>query len=83
MTELKPLDVLMELARECKRTSQQATAKRLGFTPQFINDVLRGRREITDNLAAQMGYERVTRFVRQAQPVHQKRATVTSIGGKR
>lgn len=60
-----PLDVLMELARECKRTSQKATAKRLGFTPQFINDVLNGRRKITDNLAAKMGYQRVTRFVRE------------------
>lgn len=53
--ELKPLDVLMELARECKRTSQRATAKRLGFSDAFICDVLNGRREITDNLAAKMG----------------------------
>lgn len=62
MKLLTPTDVLMELARECERTSQIATAKRLGFTPQFICDVLKGRREITESLAERLGYNRVTRF---------------------
>lgn len=58
-----PIGVLMELAYLCKRDSQVATAKRLGFSSAFINDVLHGRRGITDALADKLGYERVTRFI--------------------
>jgi len=59
---LTPTDVLMDLARECARTSHRATARRLGVSAQFMCDVLRRRREITDLLAARLGYRRVTRF---------------------
>ncbi len=44
--------------------TQAAAAKELGFTPQFINDVLNGRRGMTDNLADSLGFRRVTFFVK-------------------
>lgn len=47
------------LAQLCDATSQKAVAARLGFSPQFIHDVLAGRRRVTDTLAALMGYERL------------------------
>lgn len=47
------------LARLCDATSQKAVAQRFGFSPQFIHDVLAGRRRVTDILAAMMGYERL------------------------
>lgn len=38
------------------------TAQELGFTPQFILDVVKGRRLVSTRLAAAMGYERVVVF---------------------
>lgn len=43
--------------------SQKAAADKLGFTPQFINDVLKGRREMTEALAGKLGFKRVVSFV--------------------
>lgn len=36
------------------------------MTPQFINDVLRGRREISENLAKGLGFIRVINYVKAA-----------------
>ena len=36
---------------------QKATAVALKVSPSFLNDVLKGRRALTDNLARAMGYE--------------------------
>lgn len=49
-----------------KRGDQKALAARLGFSAQFLNDVVNGRRKVTEELAASMGYWKVpVRFVRQ------------------
>lgn len=56
-----PHNALRRLIRELG--SQKAAAKRLGFTPQFINDVLQGRREMTEALASKLGYKRVVSYV--------------------
>lgn len=40
------------------------TAKELGFTPQFILDVVKGRRSVSDRLAKAMGYSRIVIFER-------------------
>ena len=50
------------LARLCDASSQKAVADRFGFSPQFINDVLAGRRQVTGALAAMMGYHRLVVF---------------------
>lgn len=56
-----PHEALRKLVSELG--SQKAAAKRLGFTPSFINDVLQGRREMTESLAAKLGYKRVVTYV--------------------
>jgi plasmid maintenance system antidote protein VapI len=56
-----PHERLRELIRELG--SQKAAAKKLGFTPSFINDVLQGRREMTEALAAKLGFKRVVTYV--------------------
>jgi DNA-binding transcriptional regulator YdaS (Cro superfamily) len=43
---LKRLNVLVAL-----RGTQKAVAVELGFPPAFVNDVIHGRREVSDNLA--------------------------------
>jgi plasmid maintenance system antidote protein VapI len=56
-----PHEALRKLVRELG--SQKAAAKKLGFAPSFINDVLQGRREMTEALAAKLGFKRVVTFV--------------------
>ncbi|NBW16491.1 MAG: XRE family transcriptional regulator [Caulobacteraceae bacterium] len=40
--------------------SQAAWASKHGFSPQYITDILHGRRDITDRLANALGFARVT-----------------------
>ena len=48
-----------------KRGDQKALAARLGFTPQFLNDVVNGRRGVSKELAESMGYRKLpVQFVR-------------------
>lgn len=47
-----------KLAALCDASSQKDVARRFGFSPQFIHDVLAGRRHVTGTLAALMGYQR-------------------------
>lgn len=61
-----PVDALRRLVRELG--SQKAVAKKLGFTPSFINDVLQGRREMTEALASKLGYKRVVSYVPKGRP---------------
>jgi plasmid maintenance system antidote protein VapI len=39
--------------------NQSSLAAKLGFSPQFINDVLNSRRNLTDALAESLGFHRV------------------------
>ncbi len=43
---------------------QDMAAEHLGISPQYLSDVLHGRREISKNLAERLGYERVVVFYR-------------------
>lgn len=53
-------DDLIEILRvRClERGTQKAWAKDHGVSPAYVNDVLQGRREISDNFAALLGFER-------------------------
>lgn len=42
--------------------SQKAAAKSLGISPQYLADVLMMRREVSANLSATLGYDRIVRF---------------------
>ena len=58
-TEGELLKILREKLQ--KRGDQAAIADRLGFSRQFLNDVVHGRRPVTDELAHSMGYHPVPR----------------------
>lgn len=60
----RPVDLIDILLCESKRSSQKKLAARLGISPQYLCDVLKGRREISAELASRLGYERVVTFVR-------------------
>ncbi|WP_167346267.1 helix-turn-helix transcriptional regulator [Sphingopyxis macrogoltabida] len=62
-------EVLAEL--RSSEASQRDIAHRLGITPSYLSDVLNGRRDISDGLAARLGFERITTFRRAALPSQQ------------
>jgi plasmid maintenance system antidote protein VapI len=55
---------MKELKRRVKCANQREVALALGVTPQFINDVLRGRRDMSENLAKGLGYIKVINYVK-------------------
>ena len=63
-TRITEAMLLEDLKAEISRDSLRATARRLGFTPQFLCDVIYERRAISERLAGAMGYRRVVIFER-------------------
>jgi plasmid maintenance system antidote protein VapI len=58
LKSMATIDPLQMLKAECKKSSQSKVAKRLGVSRQFICDVLKGRRDITDRLLEGLGVEK-------------------------
>lgn len=57
-------DVLSVLRDECTSLgSQKAWAKKQGVSPAYVNDILQGRREISDRVAEMLGFERHVIFI--------------------
>ena len=59
-SESQLLDDLRERVRQFGR--QAVVARELGFTPQYLCDVLGGNRPVSDKLASALGYDRVVRY---------------------
>lgn len=58
-------DVLVILCRAIARAgSQDAWAREIGISPQYLSDMLHGRRELSDAVLAPVGLARRTVFVR-------------------
>lgn len=58
-------EMISLLRQETDARSQTQVAEEVGFTKQFINDVLNGRRDFSVNLAKAMGFEKLPdRFIR-------------------
>lgn len=62
-TEGDVLNSLRERISPPRGTTQKEVARKLGFSPQFLNDVLNQRREITERLADSLGFRQVTYYV--------------------
>ena len=62
----KPSDIERMLYDACARhpKGQAGWAREHGVSPQFVNDVLSGRRAVTNAIANVFGFERATIFVR-------------------
>jgi hypothetical protein len=59
MTELQLLKLLR---KQVRASSLGEVAKTLSVTPQYLCDVLKGRRGISDRLASNMGFIRRVTF---------------------
>ena len=61
-------EILKALRERIDATNQKSVAVTLGFSPQFLNDVLGNRRKLTSDLASALGFhECPRRFVRASQ----------------
>jgi plasmid maintenance system antidote protein VapI len=58
-TEGEILKHLREKATPRQGQTQKAVAEKLGFSPQFINDVLAGKRSLTEKLIDSLGFKTV------------------------
>jgi transcriptional regulator with XRE-family HTH domain len=56
------LTQLLRLAVE-RNGSQKVVASRLGISPQYLNDILRGRREPGEKVLKALGYRREVRYI--------------------
>lgn len=59
---LNEREMLAEIRRQADQVSQKKLAQRIGFSPQYLCDVLQTRREISGALARAFGFERVVSF---------------------
>jgi plasmid maintenance system antidote protein VapI len=59
-------EVLKHLREQSERwnMTQAALSRKLGFSAQFISDVLNGRRNMTTDLAVSLGFAKVEYYVR-------------------
>lgn len=57
---LSAADVRAILTEMASRSSQKAVAVKVGCSPAFLNDVVKGRREPSGKLLDALGLERVT-----------------------
>lgn len=59
------MDILATLRRQVDSAgSQKALAARLGVSPQYLNDVLLGRKEPGEGILEPLGLERVVSYRR-------------------
>ena len=63
MTEQQIVD---RLRLEAEQESQAELARRYGFSPSFMAQVIDGRARVSARLAEAMGYRRVVKFERVA-----------------
>lgn len=57
-------DLIAILRSACAAAGgQQAWARAHGFSPQYVCDVLRGRRDVSEAMANALGFLREVRFV--------------------
>lgn len=56
-------EVIAILRSRCAAAGgQQAWARRFGFSPQYVCDVLKGRRDVSEAVANALGFVREVRF---------------------
>lgn len=60
ITHDKALELIKQIVHE--EGSQAGAAKRLDISPVYLGDILKGNRQISDQVARKLGYRRVTAF---------------------
>lgn len=48
------------LKKECEESKQAEWAKRYGYSKSYVNDLVQGRRGISQDVAEKLGYRKTT-----------------------
>lgn len=64
--EFRADHLIEELRERCANSAQTIVAEQLGISGPFLNQLLSGRREMTDRVARAMGYTREIVFRKKA-----------------
>lgn len=60
LTKVKnPVNPLQELRELCISKSQKEVARMFGVTPQYICDMVNGRREVSEKIWRKMGWRKI------------------------
>ena len=59
-------EVLQELREQVAESSQSEVARSLGLAVSMVNDLLRGRRDVSDRVAELLGFTREVIFRKRA-----------------
>lgn len=58
------MDIVVKVIKtKAAMSSQSEVAKELGVSPQYLSDILREKRSVSEAVAAKLGFERVWRKV--------------------
>ena len=60
ITKEKALERIKQMVKEMG--SQTAVAKELNISPAYLGDILKGNRDISNQVAAKLGYKRVISY---------------------
>lgn len=60
-------DVLHALRAECKWETQQVVAGRLGISPQYLSDIMRGKRSLPSSIARYYGLQQNMVYIPQVE----------------
>ncbi len=74
LLNLDPVELLLDLLNENK-ISQKELSKRIGISPQLINDIVKYRREITKNIAYKLSEEFSMKFYAFLKPYEMGKAS--------
>jgi len=58
MKEITESELIEKLRKRASESTQRAVAQELGISIQMLNDLLHGRRQVSDRLASVLGFER-------------------------
>ncbi len=61
-------EILKALRERIDASNQKTVAVEIGFSPQYINDVIGNRRNVTDQLASSLGFRECPRRFTKKQP---------------
>lgn len=61
-------EVVDEIIRLSNRQGQKKTAEQVGISPQYLHDIINGRRLLSKSVAANLGYEPSCWWVKKDQP---------------
>lgn len=63
MTDVPNL-AIDELKRRVAVSSQKAVAEQLEITPQYLSDILNGRRDLSDNIIFKLGFVKISVYTK-------------------